>query len=386
MKILYVINGTDPRGGANKSLKALAAQLLARGVEVAVVCPDRQGVFNDFGKMGAEVYALPYRYNLYPAVPGLKPWLKFLARGAVNRACARRLARLCVTVRPDIIHTNTTANDIGYLAAKKLRLPHVWHVREYGMKDFGMKIPGMPRRLTAPGNYAITITRDLAADKGLAGLPTARTIYNGVVGDAPAPAPMEKEDYFLYAGRIEPAKGLGDLVDAFLQFCEDNPGRRTALKIAGSAPVNLDGGFEQSLKERIAASPHRERVEWLGDVDPVAPLMARALAVVVPSHCEGFGRVMPEAMAQGAIVAGRDTGGTKEQMDNGLAQGNGEIALRFRDAAELARILGSISPQNIGDFAPMARRAAATVARLYTARANADQVMEFYDGIMAKKW
>ena len=45
--------------------------------------------------------------------------------------------------------------------------------------------------------------------------------------------------------------------------------------------------------------------------------MSKALALFVPSSFEGFGFITVEAMFCGCLVIGRNTGGTKEQFDNG---------------------------------------------------------------------
>ena len=37
---------------------------------------------------------------------------------------------------PDIIHTNTGVIHEGLKVAKRLKIPHVWHLREYQDKDF----------------------------------------------------------------------------------------------------------------------------------------------------------------------------------------------------------------------------------------------------------
>ena len=53
------------------------------------------------------------------------------------------------------------------------------------------------------------------------------------------------------------------------------------------------------------------------------------LGLIVPSKCEGFGLVTVEGMLNGSLVVGKDTGGTKEQFDNGKSFCGKEIGLRY---------------------------------------------------------
>ena len=66
--------------------------------------------------------------------------------------------------------------------------------------------------------------------------------------------------------------------------------------------------------------------------------MRQAKAIIIPSHNEGFGRCMPEAMFNGCLCIGHDTGGTKEQMDNGTEATGEDIALRYQTEDQLTDI------------------------------------------------
>jgi len=101
--------------------------------------------------------------------------------------------------------------------------------------------------------------------------------------------------YVLHLGTIEPRKGVSDLVTAFDRIADDTPG--LCLLLAG-----LDGWGGSEVARTIAACRHGDRVRRLGYVeDEAVPALLRGARVVAyPSHEEGFGLPVLEALACGA--------------------------------------------------------------------------------------
>jgi glycosyltransferase involved in cell wall biosynthesis len=113
--------------------------------------------------------------------------------------------------------------------------------------------------------------------------------------------------------------------------------------------------------------------------------MQQARAIIIPSRFEGFGLCMPEAMFNGCLAIGRNTGGTKEQLDNGLRLQGSEIALRYDTTNELTHLLCEISQSPIAQYQPMVERAFHTVNQLYTEENNAREIFQFYQSILKTK-
>lgn len=126
--------------------------------------------------------------------------------------------------------------------------------------------------------------------------------------DGPAVAPTREPGdlpYFLYAGRLEPVKGVDSLVRAFLDV------RGAELLVAG------DGAEEASLKRIAGHAPH---IRFLGRIptQEVMRLCEGARALVVPSAgYETFGMVGAEAMSRGTAVVVRDLGPLPELVEEG---------------------------------------------------------------------
>jgi len=104
------------------------------------------------------------------------------------------------------------------------------------------------------------------------------------LGDAP---------YFLYVGRVDPAKGAAELLDFFLTYKERHPGR-TRLVFLGQPYLEV---------------PDRSDVIVTGfvDADVRDSALAGAVALVQPSYFESFSMVLTEAFAHGrpALVQGK---------------------------------------------------------------------------------
>ena len=106
------------------------------------------------------------------------------------------------------------------------------------------------------------------------------------------PTGEPRGDYFLMVGTIEPRKNVLCAIDAWREL--RRRGCKCGLKLVGRNPMDLRG--EPGL-------------ELLGPVpdDELASLYSRAVALLFPSHYEGFGLPMLEAFQCGTpVVASRD--------------------------------------------------------------------------------
>jgi glycosyltransferase involved in cell wall biosynthesis len=209
--------------------------------------------------------------------------------------------------QPDIIHTNIGAVQEGFFCAKRMGIPHVWHLREYQDKDFQWRI--QPSRsilkMLLRHSYTISITHDIQESFGLYG-EKHRHIYSGVFPAAQVAMDFPKEKYFLCASRISPEKGYEEVIRTFARFHETHPD--FSLIILGCGKPH----YVNRLKEYCAHVNGGESVIFLGFQENVLPYMRKATALIVGSYYEGMGRMTAEAAFCGCLVIGRNTGGTKE--------------------------------------------------------------------------
>ena len=141
MNILYVLSSSLPSGGATKAFLQMMLEVKKRGVLPFVLLPDKVGIYTDLVRIGVNVMSLTYRPNTYPRYQGIKNKMLFLprmiARLVVNYLAIHKLKKWCNHHSIDLIHTNVGIIHVGYETARRLRIPHIYHIREYGDLDFG---------------------------------------------------------------------------------------------------------------------------------------------------------------------------------------------------------------------------------------------------------
>ena len=390
MNVAYILNSTILSGGATKSFIAMLRRLIPMGVSPLVIVPDRDGVYGVVRNMGVPILAMTFRMNCYSDCSTMKGKALFLPRMGVkilaNKIAERRLVPVLRQRGIELVHSNVGFVDIGFNAARQLGLPHIYHLREYGIPDFGLRhFPSdasFYQRLNAPHSYNICITSDIQRHHRQFGKEEcSRVIYNGI---QPAvdemPTDSRSGDFFLFAGRIQPAKSVDTLLEAYANYCSLTT-QPLPLRLAGSL---ADSTYVKKLETFIAQHGMREHISFLGDCSNIGELMQSARAIIIPSQSEGFGRCMPEAMFQGCLAIGRNTAGTKEQFDNGLKITGEEIGLRYDTTHQLAQLLQEVSLRPVNFYNDYRERAFKVVNHLYSSEANAKQVYDFYREILCR--
>jgi glycosyltransferase involved in cell wall biosynthesis len=174
----------------------------------------------------------------------------------------------------------------------------------------------------------------------------------------------------LMVGTRKPHKNVDGLLRAFGQLRLTEPATR--LVLAGN-PTALEPEL-LGLADQLGV---RDHVSFLGFVEPdeLEGLYAAAQCVVLPSHNEGFGLPVLEAMARGVAVACSSA--------SALPEVGGTAARYFDpgDPAAMAAVLGEL----LGDPALRARLGEAGRARAaqLTWRATADATLDSYARALA---
>lgn len=153
---------------------------------------------------------------------------------------------------------------------------------------------------------------------------------------------QEEEDFILFAGTLEPRKGIGDLVDAWRALARPRP------------RLVLCGG--EGWGTRVAEDEGIERTGYVTR-EKLRDLYRRALVFVYPSRHEGFGIPPLEAMACGAPVVATRTGAIADYAEGAalLVDPGARDALRdaisrvVRDAA-LRRELRARGPERASSW------------------------------------
>lgn len=171
--------------------------------------------------------------------------------------------------------------------------------------------------------------------------------------DVPSPDAVPSESgspaTVLFLGRIERAKGVFDLLDAFAALRRERPQLR--LVVAGR------GSDEAKLRAAAAAAGVGDAVDLAGWVEGVAKqrLLARASCLVLPSYGEGLPLAVLEAMISGVPIVATRVGGVPEAVRDGREA----LLVEPGDVAGIAAAVGRV----LDDRALATRLAVAARAR-----------------------
>jgi len=159
------------------------------------------------------------------------------------------------------------------------------------------------------------------------GVPASKIelVPNGV-DDFFTPGNGDEEDFILFAGTLEPRKGIDDLIDAWRAL----PRPRPRLVLAGG----------EGWGARIAGEEGIVRTGYVSR-EQLRDLYRRALAFVYPSRHEGFGIPPLEAMACGAPVLATRTGAIADYAEGAALLVDPGARDALRDA--LARLVRDAS-------------------------------------------
>lgn len=357
MRILF-INDVYTVGGATKSLSELLLALKAKGHEV-IVCTSVFDEFNRFLEENGIANHPVGHLSVMDAVPDYfkkrklwflrKQWSYFKAKYKAVKCIEEKIDLKSI----DIIHTNSARNDIGCTLYRKYGIPHVMHVREFGIEDFECVVymPFYYRYLNHTCNVVLSVSnavRNSWVKKGLKAR-LVRTLYNGV-----------NFDEFIVNENNELKDGMLRIVMAG-GIC-DTKGQHIAIEALGCLPSEIrrqvyldfygwdDPEYLKKIKDRILELNLENQISFKGPVKSVARILYNYNIGLTCSKAEGFGRVTVEYMYAGLGVIASNTGACPEIIDdekNGLlySRDNGkdlaEKIIRFYDSPNILSTYGA---------------------------------------------
>ncbi len=283
----------------------------------------------------------------------------------------------CLRQHPAVVHVHAASRasfvrkSIVLLIARLAGCKTIFHLHGGGFRQFAtVEAGGMMRRWIRHTLEASSVVITLSS--GWAGFvrgfaPKARVMVVPNSVPLPAASSVQPEPArILFLGRLEPAKGVFELLGAGARLAAHYPDLRLVFGGEGDA---------EALRKRAAALGIQDRIELLGWVGPQerAAQLARAAVFCLPSHAEGLPMAMLEAMAAGTAVVASNVGGIPETIvdgDNGLlAPPRDEQAL----ADKLAQLVGDDALRT-----RLAQRARATIAQHYSTEVVCGQLSALY--------
>jgi glycosyltransferase involved in cell wall biosynthesis len=301
MKIAHVITRLVA-GGAQRNTLVCALHQQQSGHQVVVISGTET---SREGSLLAEARDADYRWIGVPAmVRSVRPDLDLQA--------LLRLMGIFRAEKFDLVHTHTSKGGIlGRLAAAVCGVPVVVHT-PHGHVFHSYFTPWKARafevleRFCAPlADAMVMLSTGELADHRQARVVASGcnvVIPSGVALDAFRPLHCGSSPFTVgYVGRLADIKGPLDLVDAFSLHRQNYPTSR--LLIVG------DGPQRSEVEGRIQGHSLAAHVQMVGWQDDIREYLQQMNVLVVPSHNEGMGRVVVEAMAAGLAVLATSVGG-----------------------------------------------------------------------------
>ncbi|MFI5889688.1 glycosyltransferase family 4 protein [Actinoplanes sp. NPDC051513] len=373
---ILFLNWRDTRnpegGGSEVYTERIAAELVARGHRVTLLCAAHDGAPAE-QVLPTDVHVLRRggRHTVY-----LRAALTYLAGGC-------RLGRLASGVRgrPDLIVD--VCNGVPFLSPLYARCPTVVVVHHVHREQWPVVFGDWRGRFgwwlesrVAPRVYRrcryVTVsgaTRDELVRLGITGARIS-IIQNGLSRALDAPVRRATYPCLVVLGRLVPHKRVEHALDALAALAPDLPGLR--LVVAGR------GWWEPRLREHAARLGVAGRTEFAGYVSERRKheLLSRGWVALVPSLKEGWGLTIMEAAARGTpAVAFRSAGGVCDAIRDG------ETGLLADDPDDfVVKIRWLLTDERVRQQMGTAARA---YAESFTWTAAGEQLAALVDGLLA---
>ena len=135
--VVLVSFGTDYDGGAAISFMEAVSALRADDIPVVVVLPGPGQLLNDARALGAESHLMRLpRWADWCPHEGVYRYTRWTGVHAVALFEALRVLK---RHSPSVVVTNTMTPPSFAIAARLLRVPHVWMVQEFGTLDYDLQ-------------------------------------------------------------------------------------------------------------------------------------------------------------------------------------------------------------------------------------------------------
>ena len=289
MKILHYIPSIDESSGGVGAYMQLISSELGKLVELHVVTHKGK---NERQLENCSIHYLPYKWL---------PW----------NSCKKEFLQLLNSIKPDVFHTNSCWLPLSAMTAiwakqegyKVVYTPHgmlvSWSMQYHAWK----KIPA--KWLFQRKGIAICDAIHATAESEKQDLLTLgwnkniQVIPNCIrLEEVEMKQSWSRKNKILFFGRVHEVKGINYLIEA-ASYLKDNLDGYTIV-IAGPGDVS----YINELKMLAQGLGVLNMIEFVGPVygNDKWKVYRNADLMVLPSHTENFGIVVPEALASGTPV------------------------------------------------------------------------------------
>lgn len=365
--------------GANNSLLQLILELKEKGINPIVLLPDYEiKPDNDLGIVldTLDIRHLDAKIRFDKHTDWKKSAVSYLRTLSYRKAVANVVRGLDF----QLVHSNSSTISVGAYIAKKFGKPHIWHIREFGDLDYGMKTPfckSFQKIIYQGHNSFIAISE--AIRKHYApwiGSQDIRVIYNGIK-PSPKRIPMQKEIVDIcIVGHIQKEKGQMEIIEALNELVHTRNVQNLHLTMVGGS----DSQYLDKINEYIEKNGLSGFVTMTGRRNDVPELLTKMDIGIMTSFHEAFGRTTVEYMMAGLAVIASDGGANKEIIEDGIT---GLIYKSGNPTALADKIEFLINKPEQREL--IAQRGQNSAEQKFSSKANSDAIFDLYKEVLKIK-
>lgn len=379
MKILFVASYSG-NSGANHSFVTMIEELRKKGIDPIILIPKSGPLEDKLREKNLKYYKIRY-FNWVESISNVKS-LKYVIKWKIKRFMnILQEVNICKIIKSEdvkLVHINASTINMASSSALRMKIPIVWHVREFLEEDLGKTFWDHKKSIStlSRSNKVIAISKSVKNKYiELLGKDKILKIYNGVdinEYEKYSVLPNLKGKITLtIAGRIVKQKGFKEAIYAVNNLISE--GYNLKLQIVGDEGDEL---YKKELKSIVSQLDLADRVIFLGFRNDMPNIWKNTDIALVCSKAEAFGRVTVEAMLSNSYVVGSNSMGTAELLDDELGS-----LYETDDVEDLTKELRSIL-EDEDKLIKTIRTAKKVALSLYTAENNAEKVFEVYKQVL----
>ena len=320
MKVCFIAdNSTEMTGGA-QSLLALMIQLRQYGIEPCLLGHHDSEQLHKAKSLGIKTKIIKTKIFIYPKnANAFITTIKYPIKRFFNFLQKKKIKEFFEEEHIELVHLNSLRASIECaIVADELRIPYIWHIREYVYNDQDCYIKDFRfyNKYLQKSKEIIAISKDIQSYWSEKLKRECTLVYNG----------FDISKYYLQAskklisgqlnclmvGRLAEGKRQLDAVKA-IEILIQKGINDVSLKIVG---YRERFPYDRIVRDYIESHNLNSYVELIDFTYDLNSLYEKSEIGLMCSTKEAFGRVTIEYMLSGLLCIGSNTGGTLELIEN----------------------------------------------------------------------
>ncbi|MTH17534.1 glycosyltransferase family 4 protein [Flavobacterium sp. LC2016-01] len=323
MRIVFYSHMGQLGNGANESFLGIVSGLSQKH-ECFVITPYKGTLNEELDNLKINNTIIPFKwssqskndYKKVSFIDSLKTVNKWFSVRRFNEKVINQHLIFLKEFNPDIIYSNTSVINIGVALAEKLKVKHIWHIREFQFYDITPNFGYFYLKKYLKKSEVIIVNSNLLKSyySKFIKKDKIKVVYNGIDISSNTIDRKNKKDVFVFliVGSLIKRKSHFEALEAVKQLKLRND--KFQLHIVGEGRLRSEMEFfikENDLEDYVRLFGHQNNVEQF---------YKGADCYLMCSELESFGRVTVEAMLNTLPVIGRLSkyNATKEIIRDGI--------------------------------------------------------------------